>query len=250
MAEIKKQRVKTEDAGEYDIKGANAALSEKIGKQKIYFITKKVDQHQARTLIEQKKTKPYKAKNPEEIKIESVEENYNMFLRVKGKYWIKYLRHKHLEVPVDPNVEGVRVFNEVVDLGEVVEGPKKLKRNVTIDIVEKLYVENVGDLAFNIEGNQINPETISNMPLEEGPSRFVEENQGRIQVAKITPELAVEKLRVLIARRPTDVQRILEEVFEIPLVQIILSPFFVATLNYNEIRKRAFCDAISGKINI
>jgi hypothetical protein len=43
MAEIKKQRVKTEDAGEYDIKGANAALSEKIGKQKIYFITKKVE---------------------------------------------------------------------------------------------------------------------------------------------------------------------------------------------------------------
>jgi len=62
--------------------------------------------------------------------------------------------------------------------------------------------------------------------------------------------LAIEKLRVLIARRPTDVQRILEEVFEIPLVQIILSPFFVATLNYNEIRKRAFCDAITGKINI
>jgi hypothetical protein len=135
-----------------------------------------------------------------------------------------------------------------VDLGEVIQGPKKLKRNVTIDIVEKIYVENLGDLAFNIEGNQINPEMISNMPLEEGPSTFVDENSNRIQIAKITPELAVEKLRVLIARRPTDVQRILEEVFEIPLVQIILSPFFIATLNYNEIRKKVFCDAISGKI--
>jgi hypothetical protein len=235
---------------DYDIKGSNEALTEKIGKQKIYFITKKVDQHQARTLIEQRKTKSYgrQAKNPEDIQIESVEENYNMFLRVKGKYWIRYLRHKHLEVPVDTNVEGVRVFSEVVDLGEVIQGPKKLKRNVTIDIVEKIYVENLGDLAFNIEGNQINPEMISNMPLEEGPSTFVDENSNRIQIAKITPELAVEKLRVLIARRPTDVQRILEEVFEIPLVQIILSPFFIATLNYNEIRKKVFCDAISGKI--
>ncbi|MHA1265796.1 MAG: hypothetical protein ACTSRS_11240 [Candidatus Helarchaeota archaeon] len=235
---------------EYDIKGANAALSEKIGKQKVYFIAKTVDQHQARTLIEQKKKKPYgrQAKNPEDIEIESLEENYNMFLRVKGRYWIRYLRHKHLEVPVKPDVEGVKVFDEIIDLGEVIEGPKKLKRNITIDIVEKVYVENHGDLAFNIQGNEIKPETISNMALEDAPSTFVDENQDRIQIAKITPELAIEKLRMQIARRPTDVQRILEEVFEVPLVQIILSPFFVATLNYNEIKKRVYCDALTGKV--
>ncbi len=235
---------------EYDIKGANSALSEKIAKQKVYFIAKAVDEHQARTLIEQKKKKPFgrQAKNPEEIEIERLEENFNMFLRVKGKYWIKYLRHKHLEVPVRPDVEGVKVFDEVIDLGEVIEGPKKLKRNVTIDIVEKVFVENHGDLAFNIQGNEIKVDTISNMALEDAPSTFVEENQNRIQIAKITPELAIEKLRIQIARRPTDVQRILEEVFKIPLIQIILSPFFVAVLNYNEIRKKVFCDALSGKV--
>ncbi len=236
---------------EYDIKGANAALSEKIERQKVFFIVKQVDQHQARTLIEQRKVKPYGRKaNPEEIKIESVEEHYNMFLRVKGKYWIKYLRHKHLEVPVQPDVEGVRVFNEVIDLGEVIEGPKRLKRNISIDIVEKVYVENHGDLAFNIEGNQINPDTLGTMVLEDAPSTFVDENQDRIQIAKITPELAIEKLRILIARRPTDVQRILKEVFEIPLIQIILSPYFVAVLNFNEVRKKVYCDAISGKVKM
>lgn len=236
---------------EYDIKGSNAALSEKISRQKVYFIAKTVDQHQARTLIEQKKKKPFgrTAKNPEDIQIESLEENFNMFLRVKGKYWIRYLRHKHLEVPVRDDVEGVRVFNEIIDLGEVIEGPKKLKRNITIDIVEKVFVENHGDLAFNIQGNSIKSDAISNMALEDAPSTFVDENQNRIQIAKITPELAIEKLRIQIARRPTDVQRILEEVFEIPLVQIILSPFFVAILNYNEIRKKVFCDAITGKVS-
>ena len=234
----------------YDIKGANAALSEKIAKQKVYFITKTVDQHQARTLIEQKKKKPYgrQAKNPEEIEIESVEEHFNMFLRVKGKYWIRYLKHKHLEVPVKNDVEGVRVFHEIIDLGEVIEGPKKLKRNVTIDIVEKVFIENHGDLAFNIQGNEIKVDRISSMALEDAPSTFVNENQDRIQIAKITPELAIEKLRIQIARRPTDVQRILEEVFEIPLIQIILSPYFIATLNFNEIKKRVYCDGITGKV--
>ncbi len=235
---------------EYDIKGPNAALTEKISKPKVHFIVKQVDQHQARTLIEQKKKKPYgrAAKNPEEIEIESLEEHYTMMIRVKGKYWIRYLRHKHLEVPVDSDVEGVRVFDEVIDLGEVIEGPKKLKKNITIDIVEKIFVENHGDLAFNIEGNQISPQQISNMALEDAPSTFLSENQDRIQISKMTHELAIEKLRILIARRPTDVQRILEEVFEIPLVQIILSPFFVAILNFNEIRKKVFCDAITGKV--
>ncbi|MHA1131281.1 MAG: hypothetical protein ACTSQI_17770 [Candidatus Helarchaeota archaeon] len=235
---------------EYDIKGPNAALTERISKPKIYFIVKQVDEHQARTLIEQRKKKPYgrAAKNPEEIKIENIEEHYTMMIRVKGKYWIRYLRHKHLEVPVGSDVEGVRVFDEIIDLGEVIEGPKKMKKNVTIDIVEKIYIENHGDLAFNIEGNQINPQQISNMTLDDAPSTFLEENQDHIQISKMTHELAIEKLRILIARRPTDVQRILEEVFEVPLVQIILSPFFVAVLNYNEVRKKVFCDAITGKV--
>ncbi len=242
----------SESKSEYDIKGANAALTEKIDKPKIFFVVKQMDQHQAKTLIEQKKKKPYgrEAKNPEEIKIESVEEHYNMFLRVKGKYWIRYLRHKHLEVPVKTDVEGVRVFSEIIDLGEVMQGPKKVGRNVTIDIVEKVYVENHGDLAFNIDGNMVNPATLSNMTLEDAPSTFVDENQERIQISKITPELAIEKLRIQIARRPTDVQRILKEVFEIPLIQVILSPFFVVVLNFNEIRKKVYCDAVSGKLSI
>ncbi|MFX1298164.1 MAG: hypothetical protein ACFFD2_25340 [Promethearchaeota archaeon] len=235
---------------EYDIKGSNAALIEKISKPKIYFIATQVDKHQAKTLIEQKKKKAYgrKAKNPEEITIETIEKHYNMFLRVKGKYWIRYLKRKHLEVPVSSNVEGVRVFEEIIDLGEVIEGPKKLKRNVTIDIIEKIYIENHGDLAFNIEGDMINPQQISNMALENAPSTFLEENQDHIQVSKMTSDLAIEKLRMQIAIRPTDVHRILEEVFEIPLVQIILSPFFIAVLNFNEIRKKVFCNAVSGKV--
>ena len=50
---------------EFDIKGPNAALTEKIERQKVHFIVKQVDQHQARTLIEQKKSKPYGRKaNP------------------------------------------------------------------------------------------------------------------------------------------------------------------------------------------
>ena len=136
----------------------------------------------------------------------------------------------------------------MIDLGEVIEGPKKLKRNVTIDITEKIFIENHGDMAFDIQGNEIKVDTISNMALEDAPSTFVNENPNRIQIAKITPELAIEKLRIQIARRPTDTQRILEEVFEIPLIQIILSPFFVAVLNYSEIRKKVFCDALTGKV--
>ena len=235
---------------EYDIKGPNAALTEKISKPKVYFMVKSVDKHQARTLIEQKKKKSFgrQAKNPEEINIESVEEHFNMFLRVKGKYWIRYLRHKHLEVPVQPAVEGARVFDEIIDLGEIIEGPKQLKRNITIDIVEKVFIANNGDLAFNIEGNSINPQQISNMALEDAPSTFVDENQDRIQISKMTADLAIEKLRIQIARRPTDVQRILEEVFEIPLIQIILSPFFVGILSYGETRKKVFCDGVTGKV--
>lgn len=235
---------------EYDIKGPNAALTERISKPKIYFIVKQVDKHQAKTLIEQKKKKPYgrQAKNPEDIKIENVIEHYNMFLRVKGKYWIRYLKHKHLEVPVRDDVVGVRVFDEIIKLGEVIEGPKKLKRNITIDIVEKVFNENRGDLAFDIGGYKINPDKINTMSLEDAPSTFIEENQDRIQISKMTPELAIEKLRIQIARRPSDVQRILEEVFEIPLVQVILSPYFIAILNFNDIRKKVICDAVTGKV--
>ncbi|MHA1230994.1 MAG: hypothetical protein ACTSRP_03660 [Candidatus Helarchaeota archaeon] len=236
---------------DFNIKGPNSPLQEKIANQRVYFIRKLVDRHQAQTLIEQKKGKLAKAgKNVNDVIIKSLEPGYNTYVRVRGEYRIVYLRKKHLSITTAPNVIGAKVFDEIIDLGapEPFGKGKSKGKTLTIDFVEKVLYQDEKELAFNPDGKSIDPQEIVQMKLEDAPSDFLETHKDQISILKVSPELAIEKLRLSIMNRPTDAQRILEEVFEVPLIQIILSPVFNVVLEYKETEHRVLVDAVSGKV--
>ncbi|MHA1309613.1 MAG: hypothetical protein ACTSWR_03140 [Candidatus Helarchaeota archaeon] len=236
---------------DFDIKGPNSPLKEKIEKQRVYFIRKLVDRHQAQTLIEQKKGKLTKAgKNVNDVIIKSLEPGYNAYIRVRGEYRITYLRKKHISITTASNVIGAKVFDEIIDLGspEPFTKGKSKGKTLTIDFVEKILYQAEDELAFDPQGKKIDPQEIVQMALEDAPSDFLETHKDQIAVLKVSPELAIEKLRLGIMNRPTDAQRILEEIFEVPLIQIVLSPVFNVILEYKEINYKVLVDAVSGKV--
>ncbi|MHA1271066.1 MAG: hypothetical protein ACTSPY_14835 [Candidatus Helarchaeota archaeon] len=236
---------------DFDIKGPNSPLSEKKVDQRVYFIRKLVDRHQAQTLIEQKKGKLVKAgKNVNDVIIKSLEPGYNAYVRVRGEYRISYLRKKHLSITTASNVIGAKVFDEVIDLGspEPFGKGKGKGKTLTIDFIEKVLYQAEDELAFNPEGKKIDPQEIVQMKLEDAPSDFLETHKDQISVLKVNPELAIEKLRLGIMNRPTDAQRILDEIFEVSLIQIVLSPVFNVLLEYKELEYKVMVDAVSGKV--
>ena len=239
---------------DFQIKGPNSPLGEKKVNKRVYFIRKLVDRHQAQTLIEQKKGKLAGSgkKNINEVVVKSLEPGYFAYVRTKGEYRITYLRKKHIPYTTDSNVVGVKVFDEIVDLGapeRFIKGKKESEKTLTIDFVEKVIIQRESELAFNPEGKSIDPQDIVQMKLEDAPSDFLTTHKDQIAVLKINQELAIEKLRMKVMNRPTDAQRILEEIFEISLIQIILNPVFNVVLEYKELEHKVLVDAITGKVS-
>jgi len=239
---------------DYEIKGPNSPLTEKKADQKVYFIRKAVDRHQAQTLIEQRKGKLTGASKKDEDKviIKSLEPGYSAFVRVRGEYRITYLRKKHLTITTASNVIGAKVFDEIVDLGppeKFAKGKGKGTKQLTIDFVERVLEQNELELAFNPQGKNIDPQEIVQMKLEDAPSDFLDTHKDQITVLKINPDLAIEKLRLEVMSRPVDAQRILEEVFEVSLIQIVLSPVFNVIMEFKEQEIKVIVDAVSAKVS-
>ncbi|MBD3227659.1 MAG: hypothetical protein GF329_05680 [Candidatus Lokiarchaeota archaeon] len=238
---------------DFNIKGPNSPLEEKKERQRVYFIRKTVDRHQAQTLIEQKKPKLTKAKKKtaNEVIIKSLEPGYYAYIRVRGEYRITYLRKKHIKITTGKNVVAAKVFNEVIDLGapeRFIKGKKEGTKTLTIDFIEKVVHQNENELAFNPEGKEIDPENIVKFKLEDAPSDFLDTHKDQVAVPVVGPELAIEKLRLGLMNRPTDAQRILEEIFEVNLIQVVLSPVFNVVLEYEERETKVVVDAVSGDI--
>lgn len=238
---------------DYNIKGPNSPLKEKKADKRVYFIRKVVDRHQAQTLIEQRKAKLTGAgkKNVNDVIIKSLEPGYFAYVRVRGEYKITYLRKKHISITTADNVVGAKVFDEIIDLGapeRFIKGKKEGTKTLTIDFIEKIVLQDENELAFNPKGKEIDPQSVVQLKLEDAPSDFLESHKDQVAVPVVGTELAIEKLRLGLMNRPADAQRILDEIFEVNLVQIILSPVFNVVLEYSEKEYNVVVDAVSEKI--
>ena len=74
---------------DYDIRGANAALEEQIADKSVSIVVIPIDEHQARTLVEQKKSKAFKGMPEEEVKISRTKVDYIMYSWIVGQYRIR-----------------------------------------------------------------------------------------------------------------------------------------------------------------
>ncbi len=239
---------------EYDLNKGNAPFKEKIADLEVYFRTKKIGKPEAKVLIESKIKKVFKNASGVDVKYVDVSEYYEPYIHVQGNYRIVYLRREPIELPISHEVIGAKVCqdcNKVYEVGEALEGEKKKKRNLPIDVVLKLiHMDGPLELAFDFNGKEMNPKNMLDWKREKGQSNFIDSNKDAIRRFSVTPTEAIDRLRKKIAIRPADTRRILEEVFEVTKNEIILHPLFIYTLEYMDETKKVQIDAISENFTI
>ncbi|NHI92489.1 MAG: hypothetical protein EAX96_08290 [Candidatus Lokiarchaeota archaeon] len=232
---------------EYDLSGANAPLEERIAKREIFFLQKKIGKPEAKVVIEKKIPKLFKGASGVEIEYLEVLDNYNPFIFIKGQYRVNYLKQEIISFPVPHHVVGAKVYDKVIEIGEPLTGEKQKKRALDINIVMKTKFETDEEsIAFNPDGKTMNPKTIIEWKKENASSNFLDTNSEEVRRFAITTDQAIDQLRKkLLSKRPSDIKKINEEVFEISKNWVVLSPLFLYTLKYKEETKQVIIDAIS-----
>ena len=235
------------EMSEYDITGANAPLTEDIASREVFFLQKKIGKPEAKVLIEKKIPKLFKGASGVDVQYVEVVDQYNPYIMIQGSYRVNYLKQHIINFQVPHDVVAAKVYDKIVEIGEPLAGEKKKKRTLDINIIMKTKFETDEiAMAFNPEGKSINAKNVMEWSKENASSSFIDTNSDEIRRFAITTDQAIDQIRKkLLSKRPNDIKKVNEEVFEVSKNWIVLSPLFLYTLKFNEETKQVIIDAVS-----
>ena len=151
----------------------------------------------------------------EDIQFVSLEEFYEPYIVISGKYFIDYLR-KHtytLKVP-----DGVREL--ILHPNKYTPETSKSNRIVKLHAEERLINEAEAFLILDKNGRDSANDKIPSVPPEKTPEKAVKE----FGIEELPENADVNFIKERIAKRPKDISRIAEEIFEVTKRAVIYYP--------------------------
>jgi len=151
----------------------------------------------------------------EDIEFVSLEKYYEPYVVISGKYFIDYLRKSTyiLKVP-----EGVREV--VLRPNKYVPQTSKLNRIVKLHAEERLINKAKAFLFLDKNGRDSDPDNMPFTPQEKKPKKAIK----KFGIEELPEHADVNFLKERIAKRPKDMFRIVEEIFEVTERTVIYTP--------------------------
>ena len=207
---------------------------------KTVVLRKKIEEEDARDIIEQKKTIPFKSllsrPKKEDVHLHSLKLYYECILMVSGKYVADYFRKATHSISVDSNIQeiilgdGVFPIRSKSGFKRAFTG-KRGKNKIDLKLEEHVFVEEEDELTFDHHGRDIEfPFKINSKTIENYPKRLLEKNESNIKKPELTYDAALEKLQSHL-KKPleTDVRDLSEE-FVLRDITELYVPIFEARL--------------------
>lgn len=212
-------------------------VPEMISKQKIIVYKSSVDPTIVRLTAEKMKCKLFTKTNfsknrSNEVKVVSVDKYYEFYVLVNANYSIKYFKKKVYVLDVDAETEEVRIsgnsYIPEIDANpsaEVGESHKfiRLETELWSSYKDKEY------LVVDREGNEIPPEQIPSAPSEGNPEKILKEFSKITENMQGSPHKEINLVKSRIIKRPSDLTKIDEELFQVSELAMIYSPVYEIT---------------------
>ena len=207
---------------------------------KTVVLRKNIEEQDAQSIIEQKKTTPFKSllsrPKKEDIHLHSLKLYYECILMVSGKYVADYFRKATHSISVDSNIREIILGDGTFPIRSKSSFKKAFvgrrgKNKVDLKLEEHVFVEEEDELTFDHHGRNIDsPFKINSKTIENYPKRLLQQNESNIKKPELTNDAAIEKLQSHL-KKPleTDVRDITEE-FVLREITELYVPIFEARL--------------------
>jgi len=208
---------------------------------KFIVIRKNLEEEEAMSIVEQKKTDPFKSllsrPKKEDIHIDSLKLCYESSLIVSGKYSANYFRKAVHAIDVDSNVhavvlgDGVFPVRSKSGLEKAFVG-KRGKNKVDLNLEEHVFVENEDELTFDHHGLAVElPFKIDSKTMENYPKKILEDNLFIIKKPEFTYDSAIENLQIHLKKPLESDVRDLKDEFVLHDITEVYVPIFEARLS-------------------
>jgi len=223
------------------------ALPQKVVDREIVILKGRIDPTMARLFGEKVKRKFFVRlgllrPKPEEIRLISVDKYYEPYIVVGGKYAVDYCKRYVFLVKVNEKVESL------VILGKKFK-PEPSSGAVRLEGEGHFHYEDQAYFILDRMGREVVPEQLSYAPFEEEPKNL-EEISRKSREVKISPQQEIEFLRSRIVNRPSGVDEVTKEWFEVNQRTVIYIPTYELIFQNVKTGKEAIVeiDGITGKI--
>jgi hypothetical protein len=212
-------------------------IPEKISKQKIIVYKSRVDPTIVKLTAEKMKSKlftkaSFSKNRSNEVRVVSVDKYYEPYILIDANYSIKYFKKRVYVLGVDPETDEVKISGEsykpeIDDSPSAdAEGSRKVIRLETemwSSYQDKTY------LVLNREGKEIPPDQIPAAPSEDNPEKILKEFSKKTETIQGSPQKEIDLVKSKIVKRPSDLAKIEEELFQVSEHAMIYSPVYEIT---------------------
>jgi hypothetical protein len=233
-------------------------VPEKISKRKVIVYKSRVDPTIVKLTAEKMKYKLFgkfglSKRKAEEIRVVSVDKYYEPYTLIDARYSIRYFKKRVYNLNVDPETEEVKILGasympeKVSDAaGESGEHGKA----VTLEAELWSSYDDKAYLVLDKEGKEIPPDQVPAAPSEDHPEKILKEFGKKSGEVKGSPRKEIDMVKSRIVKRPSDITKIDEELFNIFEHAVIYSPLYEIT--FRNVRtgdeKVVKIDGVSAKI--
>ena len=159
---------------------------------------------------------------PEDIQFVSINKYYEPYMVISGKYSVDYYRKCTYTIKVDKEVREVVLLAQKFDTSQSTDPSAKTQNEVKLEGEERLINEVEASLILDKSGQDVTGEKLPSAPLERNPKKTL----SAFGIEEITQDSDLDLFRARILKRPKDISRLVNELFEVNERAIIYSPRF------------------------
>ena len=233
------------------------SVPEKIAERKIIVYKSRVDPTIVKLTAEKMKHKlfgkfAFQKNRSEEIRVVSVDKYYEPYVLIDAKYQIQYSKTKVYTLGVDQDTEDIKISgksykSKIKTVPEEGDGePRKvikLKAKIYSSYQDKVY------LALDKNGNEIPHNQVPAAPSEDHPEKILNEfSKKNEKIHASQKEINLVKSRIV--KRPSEIGRIEDELFQVSEHAVIYSPIYEITFRNSRTNedKLVKIDGVTAKI--
>ncbi|MGQ9551833.1 MAG: hypothetical protein ACUVUE_05335 [Candidatus Bathycorpusculaceae bacterium] len=167
---------------------------------------------------------------PEEIQFVSIDKYYEPYIVVSGKYLIDYYRKCVYTVKVDGGVLEVILLKHKFVPEQAASSTSKDGSFIRLEGEERLVNEAKASFILDKYGRDATLERLPSAPSEKNPKKVI----AKFGIEEVAENVDVDFVRDRLVKRPKDINRIVNEIFEVAERVVIYTPRF--RLSYKNVK--------------
>lgn len=197
--------------------------------------------------------KRFSKPKPEDIHVVSVDKHYEPYVLVDARYRIEYFTKKTYAVEIAEKAKEVKILGESFKPQVVaIPGtePEQFRKIISLEGQEWSFYEDKVYFILDKNGKEISPDKVPIAPSEDNPRKLLKEFKKKTEKVKISNREVISMTKTKLIKKPSDVDTIDTEIFQITEHAIIYNPIYVITFRNmkNKEEKTVNIDGVTAEI--